>query len=265
MISAWLWAIVWTVLGVALALSIPNLERKLVVQTSSQLKLRSPFIRQGLYSQMSAGKYHPIPSFSLADPSLSGETLLPDLETDSRPLVVVLEPCPDKLAQLTETLSSDFRLIVSRTSTQAELAIKQQSAEFFVVCAQELAVEPHLNDVPLSSTDEAWQDETERFQQQLQQQTEELLSRHQLTVENLAQNMVMSVRSLQRKTQKYYGVSCSEYIKSIQFMIAQKQLEQGASVKQAAINAGFLCPNHFSRQFKRHFGFTPSQFRAQQT
>ncbi|MBQ9645623.1 MAG: AraC family transcriptional regulator [Prevotella sp.] len=41
---------------------------------------------------------------------------------------------------------------------------------------------------------------------------------------------------------------------------SQTLLLQGATISETAKSLGFEYPQHFTRQFKKHFGITPSAF-----
>ena len=41
---------------------------------------------------------------------------------------------------------------------------------------------------------------------------------------------------------------------------AQQLLMSGATISETAEGLGFDYPQHFTRQFKKHFGVTPSDF-----
>lgn len=50
-----------------------------------------------------------------------------------------------------------------------------------------------------------------------------------------------------------------QYAKSMKLHKAQQLLREGKRANQAAYLAGYNSTAQFSREYKRHFGFTPSE------
>lgn len=82
-------------------------------------------------------------------------------------------------------------------------------------------------------------------------------------VEQMAEAMAKSTRTLQRQFQEYgLGVSPIEYLRHYRLNIARTMLSQGALI-QDAIEACGLDPKRFSMQFKERFGVLPKQWKAE--
>ena len=51
----------------------------------------------------------------------------------------------------------------------------------------------------------------------------------------------------------------ANFIKNIQMDVALQFLKNGASVSESAFGVGFSEPAYFTKVFKKHFGFLPSE------
>lgn len=56
------------------------------------------------------------------------------------------------------------------------------------------------------------------------------------------------------------GDSATSHIRRFIMQRAQQLLMSGAAISETAESLGFDYPQHFTRQFKKHFGVTPSEF-----
>lgn len=85
------------------------------------------------------------------------------------------------------------------------------------------------------------------------------LSGGRASVETLAQNNGLTVRTLHRMFIAFVGLSPKNFASVIRFHRALKLLtHNGLSPSQAAFEAGFSDQAHMTRDFKRHGGFTPN-------
>ena len=82
-----------------------------------------------------------------------------------------------------------------------------------------------------------------------------------LSVTELAALCNMSEINLQKTFSHYAGVGIMEYFNRIKMQRAAELLNEGASVKQAALQVGFHDQNYFSTVFKRITGHTPSRYK----
>lgn len=103
----------------------------------------------------------------------------------------------------------------------------------------------------------------QQFGERLRQSTLQLLQQDQASVEQLASDFGMSARSLQRKLRALYGLSYSDYVRTLQLQLVMETLQCGGSVKEAAGLAGFKDQAYLTRVFKQQFDMTPSQFKKQ--
>ena len=79
------------------------------------------------------------------------------------------------------------------------------------------------------------------------------------SVRNLAKCCSVSVRVLELHFRRQTGKTPKEWLIEQRQKQAMKLLSKGFSVKETAICLGFKHPQHFSRQFKNHWGFRPTQ------
>lgn len=85
------------------------------------------------------------------------------------------------------------------------------------------------------------------------------------TVETLAQSAGMSRTSFAVKFQKIMSMTPMEYVTRWRMELAKKVLQEpGASLSEAAENAGYASDSSFTRIFKKETGITPAEFRKSQ-
>ena len=84
-----------------------------------------------------------------------------------------------------------------------------------------------------------------------------------LTVDDLGRVANMSKYHLIRLFRSQFGVSPHRYIVNHRVNGARDGLRDGLSATDAALRFGFYDASHLNRHFKRAFGLTPMQYRAQ--
>ena len=90
------------------------------------------------------------------------------------------------------------------------------------------------------------------------QQWESLAENAGYRPSDLAALCQISLRTLERHFQKNYGVTVSLWLRELRLGKAYQALQAGKSVKEAAYDQGYKQVSHFSREFKNHFGVSPS-------
>lgn len=80
-----------------------------------------------------------------------------------------------------------------------------------------------------------------------------------LSVEDLAQQLNMSVSSLKRLFDKYAGMSVHKYFLTLKIKTATVLLKGGMSVSEVSDALGFSSQGYFSATYKRETGNNPSQ------
>ncbi len=83
-----------------------------------------------------------------------------------------------------------------------------------------------------------------------------------LSVTEIAALCNMSEINLQKTFSHYAGVGIMEYFNRIKMQRAAELLNEGLSVKQAALQVGFHDQNYFSTVFKRITGHSPIRYKT---
>ena len=78
-----------------------------------------------------------------------------------------------------------------------------------------------------------------------------------MTVRQLAQRVHLSPSRFQHRFVRHTGMAVRPYLRWLRLLTALTALARKASLTQAAVEAGFADAAHFSRTFRRHFGFAP--------
>ena len=80
------------------------------------------------------------------------------------------------------------------------------------------------------------------------------------TVKYCAQQLFLSPNYFGDLIRELTGNSATSHIRRFIMQRAQQLLIGGATISETAETLGFDYPQHFTRQFKKHFGVTPSDF-----
>ena len=79
-----------------------------------------------------------------------------------------------------------------------------------------------------------------------------------VSVDDLAGLVNMSTSGFHRSFKEVMHMSPLQYAKSIKLFRAQTLIRQGKNASEAGYMVGYNSPAQFSREYKRHFGFSPS-------
>ena len=83
-------------------------------------------------------------------------------------------------------------------------------------------------------------------------------------MEDLAQHLGLSTRSLQRRFQQALGISPRQYLQDQRLQLARDLLRHSnLAIGEVAMRCGFHDASYFSAQFRRQLGQTPQSFRQQ--
>lgn len=82
-----------------------------------------------------------------------------------------------------------------------------------------------------------------------------------LNVKRIAELVNMSVPAVEKTVFRYLGCGAMAYLNKLRLTRAAELLQNGVSVKEAAISAGFSNQNYFSARFKKWAGVSPSAWR----
>jgi AraC-like DNA-binding protein len=105
-------------------------------------------------------------------------------------------------------------------------------------------------------------DQKNEFTRQVTQLILSYLDQENLTIDSIAAEMNMSVRTLQNRLSKE-GVVFSELLREARVKLAQKYLREGHSVDVITYLLGFSEPSVFRKAFKKWSGVTPGEYRQQ--
>ncbi|WP_164851327.1 ATP-binding protein [Larkinella soli] len=98
------------------------------------------------------------------------------------------------------------------------------------------------------------------FLRKVYQTLESHLDNIHLSVEDVATEVAMSSRTLNRKLFSLTGMTAHEVIRHYRLKKAAELLQEGYNISQTAYQIGFNNASYFTRIFKEHYGFTPSQY-----
>ena len=84
-----------------------------------------------------------------------------------------------------------------------------------------------------------------------------------LSVDEIADYMNLSVSSLKRIFSKYAGMGVHKYFLKLKLKNAAELLEKGFSVTSVGDRLGFSSQGYFTNVFKREIGFLPSQYKKE--
>lgn len=101
-----------------------------------------------------------------------------------------------------------------------------------------------------------------RFEHLLRKYYDDGIQRQQglPTVKYCAQQLFLSPNYFGDLIRELTGDSATSHIRRFIMQRAQQLLMAGATISETAESLGFDYPQHFTRQFKKHFGVTPSDF-----
>jgi len=86
----------------------------------------------------------------------------------------------------------------------------------------------------------------------------------EFTTELFAEELNMSVRTLHRKLKALTGETPSKLIWSVRLKKAAALLQSSdLRISDVAYKVGYIESSHFSRQFRQHYGKTPSEYRSE--
>lgn len=80
------------------------------------------------------------------------------------------------------------------------------------------------------------------------------------SVADLAIQVAMSDRQLQRRVRALLGVSPAEYLREVRLRNAAELLRAGHSATRVAMDTGFSSASHFGALFKARFKQTPGEY-----
>ncbi|MFS0837535.1 AraC family transcriptional regulator [Paenibacillus sp. 1P03SA] len=83
-----------------------------------------------------------------------------------------------------------------------------------------------------------------------------------VTIEQLAQHMGYHRTYLSKLFRQHTGLTPTQFLLKIRMERAKLLMTEGSTIEQIAYSVGFSDPLYFSKQFKKWFGCTPSEYRT---
>lgn len=83
-----------------------------------------------------------------------------------------------------------------------------------------------------------------------------------LTLEQIAEDMHMSVSYLKKLFNTYAGCGVMHYFTRLKITVCLSYLKNGYSISEVSEMFGFSSPNYFSAVFKREMGMLPTEYRS---
>lgn len=118
--------------------------------------------------------------------------------------------------------------------------------------SQQVYLQP--KNVPITSPEE-------KFLHKLMQIIEEHLDDSEFGIPNMVEQMGMSKTVLYKKVQTFTGLSIGDFIKSVRLKKAAMLIRQNKmGIAEIAFAVGFNDRKYFSKEFKKQFGQSPSEF-----
>jgi AraC-like DNA-binding protein len=84
-----------------------------------------------------------------------------------------------------------------------------------------------------------------------------------LSVTEMARHFNITTRTFQRRMEKHTGTSLSNFCYEIRLQKSRSLLAGNFSVSEISELMGFSSPSHFSREFKKTYGITPSKYKQE--
>lgn len=118
----------------------------------------------------------------------------------------------------------------------------------------------HENASLLTNEDDIIESQEDIFLGKLEKTIAKMYINPELGIAQLAKNMAMSERQLQRKIKVTLGTTPNNFIKEFRLKKAQELLKSGAQIGRIALDVGFSSQTYFGRCFKETYHCTPKQY-----
>ncbi len=81
-----------------------------------------------------------------------------------------------------------------------------------------------------------------------------------LKIKDIAKELAMCERQLQRNTKQSLNMSPAEYLRKYRLVRSTELLELGTPIRRVGYKVGFASYSYFARCFKQEFGCTAKQY-----
>ncbi len=100
----------------------------------------------------------------------------------------------------------------------------------------------------------------EKFMVKVNEIIEKHISEEEFDMEIFSEELGMSRMQVHRKLKALTEKSANRYIRSLKLRIAKTMIEEKqGSISEIAYSMGFGSPAYFTKCFKDHFGYSPSE------
>lgn len=208
-----------------------------------------------------------IPDLVISDvlmPKLNGYELCSKIKTEERTShipVILLTSKAETNSRLKglETGADDY---LTKPFNSAELLLRiknliDQRKKLREKFSKEITLEP--KDITINSTDE-------KFLTRVLEIVEKNVSNENFSAEDFAENVGMSKTHLNRKLNALTETSANEFIRTYRLKKAARLLSgKSGNISEIAYEVGFSNPSYFAESFKKHFGYSPSEYLQKQS
>jgi signal transduction histidine kinase/DNA-binding response OmpR family regulator len=208
-----------------------------------------------------------IPDLIISDvlmPKLNGYEFCSKIKTDERTShipVILLTSKAETNSRLKglETGADDY---LTKPFNSAELLLRiknliDQRRKLREKFGKEISLEP--KSIAVTSTDE-------KFLTRVVEVVEKNVSNEKFSAEDFAESVGMSKTHLNRKLNALTDTSANEFIRTFRLKKAARLLSvKSGNISEIAYEVGFSNPSYFAESFKKHFGYSPSEYLQKQS
>jgi ligand-binding sensor domain-containing protein/signal transduction histidine kinase/DNA-binding response OmpR family regulator len=249
-----------------------NAELRLLVQETLGSRYHVLCAENGLQGWDMATEH--IPDVIVSDvmmPEMDGFTFCSQLKTDERTSHIPVILLTAKSAQTDQVsgletgadvyLTKPFSPKVLALNVRNLLTSREKMRQRFGRQLQEANGLPATANVPDEAASNLVITIDSAFLQKVVQLVEEHLDDPDFGVEKLSRKVAMSAPVLYKKIKAVTDMSVNEFVKSIRLKRAAQLLQQGElTVYEVAYSVGYQDRKYFSKEFKKQFGKTPSEY-----
>ncbi|MGB0373107.1 MAG: response regulator [Opitutales bacterium] len=189
-----------------------------------------------------------------------------------------MELC-ERLKTAPETSHIPIIMLTAKSTVQSELEGLQKGADDYlskpfhqdillarignILQARRLLRERYLQDYMVAEKPERIDSPDEEFMKNVISVLDEHSGNPEFGVDEFAQKLNMSPRNLQRKLKSLTNETPAKLLVSTRLKKASELIKSSeARISEIAYHVGYWDPNLFSRNFKSHFGMSPSAYRT---
>jgi signal transduction histidine kinase/DNA-binding response OmpR family regulator len=205
---------------------------------------------------------HEIPDLIISDvmmPGMDGFELCKKIKTDIRTshIPVILLTARAESAHKVEGLETGADDYMVKPFITEELLIRSKN----LIEQRRKLKERFSKEIYFPLDDVADTQVDNHFTRKLMKIVNDHLSEFGFNIDNLSDELGMSRMNLHRKIQGLYGQSPGNFLRTIRLKRGAELLKnKNGNISEIAYEIGFESPNTFSKNFRRQFGISPSEF-----